>query len=244
MEPLSRLLYLSVTTLSDRQSLGEEYTGLVQISHGTLPTKLRRLLMILLQTFGPLTLKYFFKNIANFVRNNRNIREDARQKLLTTISYGDSAMDYLNRINVCFFYFHGTFYHLSKRLTGISYVNFNGSDSEATKSSFRLMGCLASLNLLLHLVYGVYRARKVLLHTTSSSPSDVASPGGGGYVRASERCSLCLERLGTRGVTTATACGHLYCWTCILDSLARLQSCPLCRQAVLPARLIPCRNYL
>jgi len=242
-EPLARLLYLTITNLSGRQTLGEEYTGLVQISQGRLPSRLRRLLMILLQTCGPHLLKYLLKHIENTVKNDPSVRKDAKKKLLTTISYGDTALEFLNKINVCLFYFHGSFYHLAKRLTGIRYVNYSGGEAEdSTKSSFRLMGYLASFNLLLNILYGAFRLRTVLLQTGPDLDTD--GPSDGDYVRAEERCSLCLDRLGSRGLTTSTPCGHLFCWTCILESLARTRDCPLCRQTVSPSRLIPCTNYL
>ena len=258
-EPLTRLLYLSVTTLSDIQTLGEEYTGLVQLNRrGRLPSKYRRFLMILLQTLGPHLLKYLIRNVENIVRNNQNIRAEAKKTLLTSLSYGETVLEYLSRINVCLFYLNGTFYHLAKRLTGIRYVNFTeagtdqgGEEAEAedqTRTSFRLMGSLASVQLVLSLLYGVYKARRLFLTDSPAAPavSEVTSQSdsAGGYVKPEERCSLCLDRLGSRGVTTATPCGHLYCWSCILDSLARQPDCPLCRQVLQPSRIIPCRNYL
>ena len=170
------------------------------------------------------------------------MRDDAKKKLLTAISYGDTALEFLNKINICLFYFHGTFYHLSKRLTGISYVNYAGSETEdSTKTSFRLMGYVASFNLLLNILYGAFKLRRVLVQTDPGL--DTASPIDGGYVRPEERCSLCLDRLGSRGVTTSPPCGHLFCWTCLLESLARTLDCPLCRQKVSPSRIIPCTNY-
>ena len=52
---LARFLYYAATTLSNYQSLGEEYSGLVHVVTGTwrTPSRMRRFLLIFLQTFGP-----------------------------------------------------------------------------------------------------------------------------------------------------------------------------------------------
>ena len=141
-EPATRFLYYAVTTLSDLQTLGEEYTGLIQVNHGKnkLPSKFMRLLMIFLQTFGPHFLKYWFKNLQETVkRNPLNFDKDSVRRISNLLPILEEWTEYVNKINISIFYFHGTFYHLAKRLTGVSYVKYNGEGSkpDTTRGGFR-----------------------------------------------------------------------------------------------------------
>jgi len=53
------------------------------------------------------------------------------------------------------------------------------------------------------------------------------------------KCTLCLEPLQDPSVTT---CGHVFCWTCIQDWVKEKAQCPLCRQAILPQKVLPLRS--
>jgi peroxin-10 len=45
---------------------------------------------------------------------------------------------------------------------------------------------------------------------------------------ARHRCVLCLDRCRD---PTCAACGHVFCWVCILDWVRQQHSCPVCRSA-------------
>ena len=53
------------------------------------------------------------------------------------------------------------------------------------------------------------------------------------------KCTLCLEPMKDPSVTT---CGHVFCWTCILDWVDEKPECPLCRQNVLGQHVLPLRG--
>lgn len=54
-----------------------------------------------------------------------------------------------------------------------------------------------------------------------------------------QKCTLCLEAFKDPSVTT---CGHLFCWTCVRDWVREKPECPLCRQEVLPSKILPVRG--
>jgi peroxin-10 len=53
------------------------------------------------------------------------------------------------------------------------------------------------------------------------------------------KCTLCLEQFKDPSVTT---CGHVFCWTCVRDWVREKPECPLCRQEVLPSKILPVRG--
>ena len=57
--------------------------------------------------------------------------------------------------------------------------------------------------------------------------------------KQTRKCTLCLEPMKDPSVTT---CGHVFCWTCILDWVEEKPECPLCRQAVLGQHVLPLRG--
>ena len=48
-------------------------------------------------------------------------------------------------------------------------------------------------------------------------------------------CAVCLEVPGTKNVSI-TACGHIFCTSCLLKTLKTKNTCPTCRAEIEPAR--------
>ena len=80
-------------------------------------------------------------------------------------------------------------------------------------------------------------------HTPTSTPHryDLSDPSTLAWLQPKQtrKCTLCLEPMKDPSVTT---CGHVFCWTCILDWVEEKPECPLCRQAVLGQHVLPLRG--
>jgi len=70
---------------------------------------------------------------------------------------------------------------------------------------------------------------------------DLSDPITLGWIQPAQqrKCTLCLEPMRDPSVTT---CGHVFCWTCILDWVREKPECPLCRQGVLGQHVLPLRG--
>jgi len=245
--PATSCLYYSLTTLRCCQTLGEEYTEIVQVSQKqfTLPSSLSRLALVVVHSLGPEILASALKHLEKKLGDPKlGISSAARETLLKVLPFLQVLASGLQKLHTCLFYLQGSYYHLAKRLLGIEYVKRVEEDEDevgAEKNTgpvFRLLGGVAALHLLYSTLQTLRKPPKPSSPTTSLPLSSVNESRTLGH-----RCPLCLDALGTRGVTTATPCGHLACWTCLLEGLKATGECVVCRRPVEPHTVIPCRNY-
>lgn len=70
---------------------------------------------------------------------------------------------------------------------------------------------------------------------------DLGDPDVMGWIPGphGRKCTLCLELMKDPSVTT---CGHTFCWRCIQDWVREKTECPLCRQHVAGAHVLPLRG--
>lgn len=57
---------------------------------------------------------------------------------------------------------------------------------------------------------------------------------------SSQTCSICFDE---RKFPTVTPCGHIFCWSCVVRFCITNPSCPICRAACDPQKLLCLYNY-
>lgn len=235
----SDLIYYTLTTLLNRQTLGEECYYLVQFNRENIqiPSRLARVLMILLRVTVPYTIKK--------ISNLKNM--DLAQMLLVI----------MNKFNYLVFLFSSlsTYLNLENRLTKINYLSLNFSEKNLNRKSIKLIAFFKSINLI---VYGISLAKMALKQSNMPSLDDkletkmrdkLTNLKDEDFSNAT-KCSICLERLKN---ATLTSCGHLYCWDCIQKYAINLSNnssdfsspfnCPSCRVLIKIDKLVFLNNY-
>ncbi|CAJ1055161.1 peroxisome biogenesis factor 10 [Xyrichtys novacula] len=79
------------------------------------------------------------------------LSEPQRKVCLPVVFVLQQSLTFLHRLHVALFYVSGSFYHLSKRAAGISYLRVMGlnGDDGTIRSSYRLLGAASLLQLLI-----------------------------------------------------------------------------------------------
>ncbi|XP_076162940.1 peroxisomal biogenesis factor 10 isoform X2 [Ptiloglossa arizonensis] len=205
---------------------GEEYTGIVQanLEARKVPSLLARVIAVILECLGEKALIKILKRLQLSINHPQNKLTPVAVTFLNAfISKMYSMLPIFILIHKGLFYVYGRYYSLSKRLTGIDYAKVYGHYSTNNISwGLRLLGIATLAECIL----------KIWQNSYNESHNDKYMPLDEKHTKLV--CQLCLEKVPT----TTMSCGHLFCWFCLTDWLNSKPQCPLCREHVIPSRIV------
>ncbi|XP_077302849.1 peroxisomal biogenesis factor 10 [Arctopsyche grandis] len=221
----SQLLYSSLTTLKDFQTLGEEYTGIVQVddTYMKIPLKLYQIISILLGAFGETIVQKTLKNLKGKVSQNDNMLPDAKRACMKLLLIIQWAIPIVKELHRAWFYLGGQHYNIEKRLMAINYVS-SVPGASPPSGLLRPLGIPTLFRAILNAVNSPPTFDEIDTKDVKASVSDVAA------------CSGCLEPNVT---PCALPCGHILCNQCARSS----NVCFLCRAPYFPRRTVPLQNF-
>ncbi|CAF0974770.1 unnamed protein product [Adineta steineri] len=250
---LSEFLYYLTTTLSNRQTIGEEYICLIQYNPNKkqIPSLLHRLSMVFIRIFGDLISKYI---LSSYIIKPL-VEEYFHPKLsLQTIELiCKFLLTFIERTHKIFFYLTGSYYNISKSLTRIRYLIYTRTTSESSSIEFKLNRTMKFLSLCLciqHIIESYLVLKQIALSITQHRQELDKKTDEENKIISEDsisstdhvRCPLCYE-FAISNVALIPECGHVFCWQCIHTWVIENQTCPLCKTNTMQSRIVHLINY-
>lgn len=261
----TKLLYFGITTGIGAKTLGEQYVDLHYVNSGKRVKLWRRFLFVLIYSTGPfigskiaqwvakkLPEESFLKKVLNFITTNTILD---LQNLHLAIFYLKGRYYSLSKRLLGLHY--GLGYKLPpgsvsganeyEMLGGLMIIQLIIKYTGYIKSMIEIKSLKDSINSMEKFkndlktgeVDEIPKNLAKLTIDESDILIDLSDPNKLKYIPVGNRsCMLCLDPMKD---PSCGPCGHIFCWSCILEWCNERSECPLCRSPLKDNQLIPLR---
>lgn len=245
IEVIADFVYFFLTTVRGSQTLGEEYVCTIQVdaTKRKIPSKLQRLLQVLLHCTSPYCIEKLLLHFEHNTLQLKGLASSHKIKLLVLFRFLFKIIPVFHHAHLILFYIQGVYANLSKRIAGVKHILIRPRDeTEHDAGTFRWLAILGGTQIFCKLISLILEARKEVLNKKETELSTVEFTSDSSAVEETEtnKCMLCLDVV--RDITT-TVCGHMFCWKCIIDWCTVKSECPACREICPPSRVVRLYNY-
>lgn len=238
LQMVSKFLYLMVTVFVGIRTPGQQFADISYIGntefHKNLKLRMKRLLYI----FGCSGATAVIQKI-----------------LVKHFAIHESVVETFCQLHLATFYMNAKYRFFWNRLFGFRYVlqhTFDNEEEEEYRKTYsynyktigKLILCRLAYKTLYPCISQLFsksRSRELQKQKTSHTEQQInlSDPLQLTYIPETSRtCILCSSEMLS---PSCGPCGHIFCWTCLIEWCKTKKNCPLCRQACLPQEVVPLR---
>ena len=226
-EAIVELCYEFLARNARKQTLGQEDCDLLPMVHpeGHVPSNLHVGMLILFKIGFPYAAEKLSTSSNSFSLLGRQVRPDLQKKVSSLILGAEQAC-------LILFFISGFFPQLGHRLSKLTFYTYDEVGKQRKgEGHYKLLGLLLAVSTVSGMIGRALKVVKEEGEKDSEVPKAASGKDEGGAATAEKpehetKCPLCLSNLES---SASTPCGHIFCWSCILDWCNRKQECPLCR---------------
>uniref|UniRef100_A0A336MIV3 RING-type E3 ubiquitin transferase n=1 Tax=Culicoides sonorensis TaxID=179676 RepID=A0A336MIV3_CULSO len=245
IKTLTNIFYYSFHSILGIQTLGEEYTGVIQIdqNYKSLPSRLLQVICYVLEFAGESALRRAISVIKVNVQKNNDLLPNAKRVIIRFFETLLDFIPFIQSIHRGLFYLNGNKYHISKRFTGINYVLVRyWLKQDHSVYGYKILGIITLIQAFMSITFYLKRqfeknqenTRNCNLVDSQNTTDEVIRSGSG------KICVLCMD---VRTNASAIRCGHIFCYDCIMDWIETKNECPICREPTKPSNVMFLMNY-